>query len=138
MIDLIVPHKGRHIDPNVRVEVYRNLTKKDGVWYSVRQNGKVVGHTKWIFLEDCYFRVSEASRQRVIRTGHKNVHAFVVGFATTKPFRKSGLGPALLGRYNPREMERFNVFERGEWKPITCALQAELNSNGLTIWSPRA
>lgn len=61
--------------------IYYNLHKK---CWSVQEKipGRgwiVVDHASEILLEDVTFQVSEAGRQRVIRTKRKNVHAFGVG-----------------------------------------------------------
>lgn len=134
---MIEPYKGRAVDPKRRVEVYRNLTKPGAqVWYSVRQDGKVVGHTRGIHLKDCYFVVNQAGRRRVVETGHKNVHAWVKGFIKKSPARIA-LGLPLNGRYDPRTCERFMVKQDGEWRPVICALEAELSAHGLFIWMPR-
>lgn len=58
------------------MEVYRHNRKN---CYSVRLNKKVVAHVRAIRLENVEFVVSEAGRQRVLRTGQKNVHAFMRG-----------------------------------------------------------
>lgn len=63
------PHKRR-------VEVYFNLHKK---CLSVRHRGLVIGHAAAVELADVTFAVSEAGRQRVLRDGRKNVHAFIRG-----------------------------------------------------------
>jgi hypothetical protein len=57
-----------------RVEVYFNLHKK---LFSVRQGGRVLFHTPCILIHGPRFVVQEGGRQRVIREGRKNVHAFV-------------------------------------------------------------
>lgn len=54
--------------------VYRNLHKK---CYSVSYNGIVIMHTTRIIADNATLFVSEAGRQRVLATGHKNVHAYV-------------------------------------------------------------
>jgi len=72
----IMKIQAREIDEKKRVFVYFNLHKK--VW-SVRQSGKVVGHTEHIMLKDCRFLVGKKGRERVIREGKKNVHAGVSG-----------------------------------------------------------
>ena len=65
-----------------RVEVYRNL--KHGLralpLYSIRYKGKVICRSRRVLLSNVTFKVSEAGRQRVIKEGRKNVHAFVVGY----------------------------------------------------------
>lgn len=40
---------------------------------------RVIGHATKVLLSDVKFSVSEAGRQRVLREGSKNVHAFAVG-----------------------------------------------------------
>lgn len=69
-------YKGRVLESNVPVEVYRNL--HNGM-LSVRQRGLVVAHVHTIDLIDVTFKVNESGRQRVIRDKKKNVHAFVCG-----------------------------------------------------------
>ena len=56
--------KTKTIDRTRRVYVYFNLHKK--VW-SVRQDGKVVEHTKHIKLKDARFLVGKAGREKVRR-----------------------------------------------------------------------
>lgn len=60
----------------MQVKVYWNLNKH---CWSVQHKGKVVYHLPEVVLKDASFKVSEAGRQRVIKEGRKNVHAFVVG-----------------------------------------------------------
>ena len=61
--------KGKHmIDTNRRVYVYFNLHKK--VW-SVRQDGRIVEHTKYIMLKDARFLVGQAGRKKVLREKRK-------------------------------------------------------------------
>lgn len=64
-----------------RVFVYRNLRKR---CYSIRAaegtwKGLVIAHAERVEVDDVSFKVSEAGRQRVLRTGVKNVHAGVEG-----------------------------------------------------------
>lgn len=58
------------------VAVYYNLTRKV---YSVMAQRRVIDHAAQIAIAGVTFKVSEASRQRVIRTKRKAVHAFVCG-----------------------------------------------------------
>lgn len=58
------------------MKVYWNSTRR--IW-SVVENGKVTAHKSYVDLKDCVFKVSQAGRQRVIREGRKNVHAYVAG-----------------------------------------------------------
>ena len=83
----------------MKVKVYWNLNKN---CWSVQHKGKVVYHLPKVKLINVSFKVSEAGRQRVIKEGRKNVHAFVVGNLvldnTPKSSHKS-LGSPIT--YNP-------------------------------------
>lgn len=83
------------------VEVYFNVRQRV---FSVRQNGKVIGHTHRILLENARFIVREAGRQRVITTGYKNVHAWVRG--TPFPYANLDTGEGLrpLGMFTHADM----------------------------------
>lgn len=63
------------------VRVYRNLRRD---CYSVVADegpckGLVIAYRKRVKLRNVTFKVSEAGRERVIRSGRKNVHAFACG-----------------------------------------------------------
>ena len=60
----------------MKVDVYFNLHKK---CLSVRHKGKVIAHSDYVKILQPKFVVSEAGRQRVLRSRRKNVHAFVRG-----------------------------------------------------------
>jgi len=65
----------------MRVQVYRNLHKE--CWSVValegEPKGRVIGHSKFLELEDVTFVVQPAGRKRVLEEKRKNVHAFVRG-----------------------------------------------------------
>ena len=67
------------IDPNKKIEVYFNLHKKT---WSVRQSGRVVGHTNYIQVKNPQYVVNQKGNERVRREKKKNVHAFVRGYVT--------------------------------------------------------
>ena len=67
-----------------RVQVYYNIRRGD---YSVRQNGRVIDHVDSIVLRDVRFNVAPAGRDKVRRTGVKNVHATVTGYFVDNPYR---------------------------------------------------
>lgn len=79
--NVIIPFKGRYLNPERPLQLYRNLTKK-GVWYSIRQGNQVVAHTTAICLNSCTFHVSEATRQRILRNKKKEFHAYIEGYCT--------------------------------------------------------
>ena len=64
------------------VDSYRNLNKPEFFSFKQRKEddkGKVSGYGKVVVLSDAVFKVSESSRQRVIKQGSRNVHAYVRG-----------------------------------------------------------
>lgn len=57
-------------------DVYRNLTLR---CWSVRERGRVVAHAQTVTLADAVMVVRPGGRARVLRTGHREVHAWVRG-----------------------------------------------------------
>ena len=55
--------------------IYRNLHTKG---FSVRYHGRVIDRLNAFTAQNITFKVNESGRQRVIKEGRKNVHAFVV------------------------------------------------------------
>lgn len=70
-------------DVGMKVAVYWNLHKST---FSIQARsgplyGRVLTHAQWIRLDGpIQFHVIEGGRQRVLKTGHKNVHAYVIGY----------------------------------------------------------
>lgn len=64
------------------VQCYWNRTKL--VW-SLRQGGIVVDRRAAVTLTDCRFHAGESARLRVLRTGDRDVHAWVVGALSDAP-----------------------------------------------------
>ncbi len=71
------------------------------MWYSVMQNNVVVGHSQNLTLRDARFIVRESGRQRVLKTGKKNVHAFVVG-TPASGFKVNRMCSITKVYYNPK------------------------------------
>lgn len=100
--------KGRTIDLEKPIRIYRNLNKK-GKWYSVVQNRLTVAHTTAICIHTCKFVVNEKTRDKIRKTGNKEFHAYIEGFYTT-----SGMGTSAQKNdlpveivYNPFNHDRF-------------------------------
>ncbi|HEY6575928.1 MAG TPA: hypothetical protein VI029_13550 [Mycobacterium sp.] len=78
---MITPYKGREVRPGDLVKIRWNL--RTGGWSIMATNGtmrdRVVAHADKVQLADVEFRVSEAQRQRALKTGQRNAHAFAVG-----------------------------------------------------------
>ena len=94
----------------MRVEVYFNLHKY--IW-SVRsaRTGRVILHTDKVHIRDPEFVVRQAGRNRVLREGKKNVHAFVRGDATyfddfDPDYHPNYLDYTLVS-YNPYKFDTF-------------------------------
>lgn len=90
----------------MRVEVYFNLHKHV---FSVRQcsSGRVILHTDKVHIRDPQFVVRKSGRDRVLREGKKNVHAFVRGEITHfDDFNPDYLDYSLVS-YNPYKHDTF-------------------------------
>lgn len=90
----------------MRVEVYFNLHKHV---FSVRQcsTGRVILHANRVHIRDPKFVVRKSGRDRVLREGKKNVHAFVRGeIAHFDDFDPDYLDYSLVS-YNPYKHDTF-------------------------------
>lgn len=87
-----------------KVFVYWNLHKD---CWSIRdhQTKKVIAHSFILMLKDVKFHVSEKGRQRVIKTGHKNVHAGVIGTLCSDIPNNNVIGSPAY--YNPHKQATF-------------------------------
>jgi len=97
----------------MRVECYFNLHKHV---FSVRalegpDKGRVILHASNVLLKDVSFVVQKAGREKVLRTGQKNVHAFVRGTLVMHDneleVRSFNEGSAVW--YNPRLLSTFQL-----------------------------
>ena len=98
--NIIIPFKKRVVKPNAPVEVYRCLNRQGRV-FSIRQNGYVVGHTNRLLLEGCEFVVGRSGKERAIRTKQRNVHAYIRGYISDKPYVSKAYVDNVLIKYNP-------------------------------------
>jgi hypothetical protein len=111
----------------MRVEVYFNLHKYT---WSVRsaRTGRVLLHTDKVHIRNPEFVVRQAGRERVLREGKKNVHAFVRGEATyfddfDPEYHPNYLDYTLV-MYNPY---KFNTFvDVHDTTPVRTAKRAFL------------
>ena len=126
---MIVPYKQRTLRRYLPVEVYRNLNK-EGVWYSIRQEGRVIGHADVISLKDVKFHVGVKGNARVKKTGRKNVHAWADGYLTNYAFARIGKKMTKVF-YNPKENKSF--VDKGG-KKISKARTCVLYSGGVIAY----
>ena len=107
----------------MRVEVYFNLHKHV---FSVRQcsTGRVILHTDKVHIRDPQFVVRKSGRDRVLREGKKNVHAFVRGEITHfDDFNPDYLDYSLVS-YNPYKFDTF--VDVHDMTPVRTAKRASL------------
>lgn len=118
----ITSFRNRKLDKTKPVEVYKNIRRKD---FSIRQGGYVVARASKVVLKDVTFVVQEAGRQKVLKTGCKNVHAWVkgrvCGVRSTWGCRRA--------RYNPKDTKTFVDLLTGE--ALASARYAVLSAQGI-------
>jgi hypothetical protein len=126
--NIVYSYKGRNIDLEKPIKVYKNLHKD---CYSIKQGTLVVAHAERLCLSNVEFLVNEKNRQKVIKTKQKNVHAFIKGYYET-----SGMGTTaekadcgLQVYYNPYKTSSFidKILE----KPLKGARFVVLNEHGV-------
>jgi hypothetical protein len=107
----------------MKVEVYFNLHKHV---FSIRQcsTGRVILHSDKVHIDKPQFVVRKSGRDRVLREGKKNVHAFVRGNITVfDDFDPDYLDYSLVS-YNPY---RFDTFvDVHDMSPVRTAKRASL------------
>ena len=123
----LIPFKGRAVDFNRVVEVYRNLHAKsaDEKW-SIRQHGIIVAHAGEFAMRGVVFKVSEAGRQRVLRDKARNVHALLVGKIDQIGVELHKLKVS----YNPYESRYFRV---SSGDGITFAMEVWVGTKGVFV-----
>ena len=124
---LLKGHKGYR----GKVFVHRNLNKPPYWTVKARHGedaGLVIGYDKSIHLTNVIFSVGEKSRQRVLASGQKNVHAGVIGNIDDNIPDTKGWIPVT---YNPYENSTFVRVDNGE--PIFKAKEVVLK-NEKEVW----
>jgi hypothetical protein len=101
--------------------IYRNL-HKPGQTYSFKvlegeHKGRVVAYAQSFLVKDVQFVVRERGRQKVIDTGHKNVHAGIVGEVIEAYRPQSRLpntikdGPTYIDINRPSRVVKYNPYK---------------------------
>ena len=107
----------------MRIRVYRNLRRK---CYSIQADGRVIDYAPTLWLQNVTFLVSEGGRERALREGRRNVHAYAVGEVCEDP-GISAQGSEV--RYNPFRWRTF--VDARTHKPIRSAAFVYLGLNGV-------
>ncbi len=94
---------------SAKLDIYWNLHKD--CWSVLdRRQGRVILHRHNLIAEDVQFVVQPAGRQKVLRTGRKNVHAFVRASSIVLADHPNYDPQAVRVKYNPYKFETF-MFE---------------------------
>lgn len=80
--------------------------------------GLVIAHKNEVVLEDVVFKVGEKARQRVLREGVKNVHAYVEGTIDPSILESTSAYIDGLEISDSHREIRYNPYERGEFYTI--------------------
>jgi hypothetical protein len=106
----------------IRVEVYYNLHKNV---FSIRHKGKVIAWGNRVTIEDPEYIVREKGRQKVLKEGRKNVHAFVRGtLSDIDIFNQECLLMPREVTYNPYKYDSF--VDGSTYKPVKKSKWARL------------
>ena len=128
----LVKYKGRKLNKEVPVDIYRNVNKS-GVWYSIRQLGRVVAYADLVMMLDCSFTVKMAGWRRYKKTGEKNVHAWIRGTfitARVKPYGEPSMADLSTVTYNPKDVPCFISDGHG----VGFARLVVADENGIHGW----
>ena len=63
----------------MRVDAYRNLNRRDAVWYSIRHRGKVIEYRKYVLLKNCTFKHATQKQLDAVRSGPRQVCQWIKG-----------------------------------------------------------
>lgn len=129
---MITSYKNRSIDYSIPVELYRCLTRS-GNTYSLRQNGKVVGHTSDLEMYFVHFHISRAGKERCRKEQQRNVHAYAEGFLINGYGSKLDIGekdkPLSKLKYNPYSDKGFMA----DGKEVKYTKFLKINNKGIFI-----
>jgi hypothetical protein len=63
----------------MRVDAYRNLNRRDAVWYSIRHKGRVQEYATFVLLKNCTFKHASEKQLNAVRTGPRQVCQWIKG-----------------------------------------------------------
>ncbi|MGE7305689.1 hypothetical protein ACQKJG_17865 [Priestia megaterium] len=95
----------RTLEIGQKVRVYVNLHKQGRFSIVDTRSGLVCGYASSCLLEDAHFYVSPSGREKVRKTKHKMVHAWVRGIFKGADLEGEGFTEAVS--YNPYKNETF-------------------------------
>ena len=92
----------------MRVDAYRNLNRRDAVWYSIRVKGRVRNYVTYVLLRDCTFKHATEKQLDAVRSGARQVCQWVKGKLCHPP---SSLQLAVGHHYEP---------PGAKWRDMKC------------------
>ena len=110
-----------------QVKVYRNISRK--CWSVLGKDNKLMLHAEALVLKDCNFVVQEGGRQRVVREGRKNVHAFARGHIAPMAWHQEFRPRLKRVLYNPYKAPTF-LWEHSPQKSVSESECVLLNNDG--------
>lgn len=131
-------YKNRRIQNGQKVRVYKNLNLsnqrgQNTPVYSIQDadTKSVLGHSECVMLENIVFKVYQKGRDKVIETGHKNVHAYIIGtyMADNRNNRKTVEWEGQQALYNPFLYTEFVNYENGS--PVRAARSVVVGPYGV-------
>lgn len=119
------------IDQDKPVRVFRNWKHE---CYNIMQDGRVCASARQVRLQDVEFLVRESGRQRSLRLGKRNVHAYAIGRLVdfVHPDDERSM-PESVGSpvfYDPRQHRTFMC--RNTDTPVLSARTAQFDERGVT------
>ena len=128
--NVIEPFKDREVDLNKTVDVYRCLNRSGKV-YSIKQGGKVIGHTSKLKLIDATFVIQKAGQEKCKVTGTNNPHALVRGKIDTLPL--NGTQHMNKVTYDPYNDDTYVCHTTGEPFEIHHATSVNFTEKGVFV-----
>lgn len=118
------------IDHDKPVRVFKNWKHN---CYGIMQNGLLKASAKQVRLTDVEFRVRESGRERMLRNGRRNIHAFAIGrltdFVHPNEARNLEGMPGRSVYYNPYQFAAF--VDQETQQPVISAEVAQFDEHGV-------
>jgi len=95
-----------------RYYIYRNLNK--GNLFSVKYKGKVIDYLESAKIVNPEFSVSQAGRNRAVKSKSRNVHAYIICDDYQKLCKRANVNKLIRVSYNPFKYSNFYRMENSK------------------------
>jgi len=109
----------------MNITAYRNLNRRDSIWYSVKHQGKVIDYQKSLILRNALFKHSTPRALERIRAKHREVSCWIRGVWVDEAKMPDKL---IRVHCDPKKYDHFTNSETGE--KIDAADVVVLNDRG--------